>query len=379
MTILDAFRGCLFGGGVGDALGYVVEFLGEYPIFDRFGPDGITSYAPDTASGKALISDDTQMTLFTANGLLVNCTRNAMEQIALPPRFHIEQSYLDWYSTQVNPYFSLRNELQQKKNVSWLWDIPELFHRRAPGNTCMSALHDARITDSVQNYIAHPRNHSKGCGGVMRVAPLAMKQWSSMEELQTEAAQVAAITHGHPLGYMPAAVLCHILNRILFPVTESLCLRDIVAEAKATTEELFRGTPYLTELSRIMDLALSLSENDESDLENIHRLGEGWVAEEALAIALYCSLKYSNDFSKAIIAAVNHKGDSDSTGAIAGNIVGALTGYEALEKKWKKDLECADILLEMAEDLYRVHGLGSEVPLSDESWMRKYRDMCRKA
>lgn len=69
-----------------------------------------------------------------------------------------------------------------------------------------------------------------------------------------------------------------------------------------------------------------------------------------LAIAIYCSLRYKDDFSSGIIAAVNHDGDSDSTGAITGNILGALVGYDAIEEKWKQNLELADIILEMADD-----------------------------
>ena len=61
-------------------------------------------------------------------------------------------------------------------------------------------------------------------------------------------------------------------------------------------------------------------------MDAIHQLGAGWVAEETLAIAIYCSLKYSTDFKKAVTAAVNHEGDSDSTGAVTGNIVGTLRG-----------------------------------------------------
>ena len=62
----DKIRGCLVGGTIGDALGYAVEFIREPQIFSRYGKDGITKYELDNRTGKALISDDTQMTLFTA-------------------------------------------------------------------------------------------------------------------------------------------------------------------------------------------------------------------------------------------------------------------------------------------------------------------------
>lgn len=144
-----------------------------------------------------------------------------------------------------------------------------------------------------------------------------------MKELDREAAEIAAITHGHSLGYMPAAVLVHIINWIVYP-KKTQTLKEIVFEARDTVAEIFAGDKYLKELTDIIDRAVALSENQETDLSNIHKIGEGWVAEETLGIAIYCSLRYQNDFSAGIIAAVNHKGDSDSTGAVTGNILGAL-------------------------------------------------------
>ena len=124
-------------------------------------------------------------------------------------------------------------------------------------------------------------------------------------------------------------------------------------QARDTVAALFAYDPYIGELTDLIDFAITLSQNQDSDLDNIHSLGDGWVGDEALAIAIYCALRYQNDFSAGIIAAVNHRGDSDSTGAIAGNILGAWLGYEALENKWKENLELADVIVETADMLYR--------------------------
>ena len=122
----------------------------------------------------------------------------------------------------------------------------------------------------------------------------------------------------------------------------------------------------------MIDLAVELSENNEPDLANIHRIGEGWVAEETLGIAIYCALRYQNDFSAGIIAAVNHKGDSDSTGAVTGNILGAQLGYNAIDEKWKKNLELHDVILEMADDLCHGCQLDEYSYYEDPDWTRKY-------
>lgn len=368
---LDKVRGSLFGGAVGDALGYPVEFLDEEEIFSRYGENGIREYRLDPTSKKALISDDTQMTLFTANGILIADTKGSMQGIGGMLHDYISKSYLDWLRTQEMTFAESRKKRRGNMDecISWLADVPELYSRRAPGHTCLSALGQCRRGDI-------PQNDSKGCGGIMRVAPLALKQYPAVkiEELDKEGAEAARLTHKHSLGYMPAAVLVHIISRIVYP-TRQQSLKEIVIEARDTAVDIFAGDGYLKKLTEMMNLAVSLSENSESDLGNIHQIGEGWVAEETLGIAIYCALRYQNDFSAGVTAAVNHKGDSDSTGAVTGNILGALLGYNAIEKKWKDNLELADVILEMADDLYHGCQMSEYSHNDDPDRVRKYIHM----
>lgn len=373
----DKIRGSMIGGAAGDALGYKLEFLSEKSIFLRYGERGIQEYALDPLSGKALISDDTQMTLFTANGILVGETRCLTRGIGEMPHQYIQKSYQDWLRTQEVSFEKRKKQDEDVFSVSWLSDVPELYARRAPGNTCISALMQQRIgKGSYGDFIEHPQNNSKGCGGIMRVAPLALKAYPclSIKERDMEAAEIAAITHGHSLGYMPAAVLVHIISRIVYPEKKQT-LKEIVLEARDTAAEIFAGDKHLEELTDVIDRAVALSENKKSDLDNIHQLGEGWVAEETLGIALYCSLRYQDDFSAGMIAAVNHKGDSDSTGAVTGNILGALVGYEAIDEKWKNNLELADVILEMADDLCHGCQMSEDSSYEDPDWIRKYIHM----
>lgn len=378
---LDAVRGCMAGGAAGDALGYAVEFWREKRIFDTYGPEGITEYETDSRSGKALISDDTQMTLFTANGLLAGETRGLMRGIAGPPREYVKSAYYDWLKTQQSTMREVNRHERytEEGGVSWLLDVPELYSRRAPGNTCLDAL--TAKNDNRKDYIRNPANNSKGCGGIMRVAPLALlyrpgENYSGgLRELDLEGAQLAAITHGHSLGYMPAAAVTHIISRIL--TDENPDLKEIVLDARDMMEQLFAGDRHQEELIRIMNLAVELSENAADDLENIHALGEGWVAEETLGISLYCALRYKDDFSAGIIASVNHKGDSDSTGAVTGNILGALLGYSAMEEKWKENLELKDVILEMADDLCHGCQMREYSYYYDPAWECKYIKMHR--
>ena len=335
-------------------------------------------YEKDADTGKALISDDTQMSLFTANGLLVGDTRGAMRGVQGDPRVYVARAYKDWLKTQESTMEKInRNErFTDAGGFSWLLDVPELYSRRAPGNTCLSALQEGT---EYPDYVKAKRNHSKGCGGIMRVAPLAVDYAHvKMEVLDKEAAELAAITHGHSLGYMPAAVLVHILNRLVFPPKEgAMGLREIILEARDTVARIFAGDEHLKELTDIIDRAVALSENELPDLENIHALGEGWVAEETLGIALYCALRHQDDFSAGVIAAVNHKGDSDSTGAVTGNILGALLGYEAIDERWKEDLELSDVILEIADDLCHGCQMDEYSSYVDPAWVSKYIHMHR--
>lgn len=358
----DAVRGCMVGGGAGDALGYPVEFSSEKEIRYTFGEAGITSYQCDKESGLAVVSDDTQMTMFTATGILYGYTRGHMRGIMSDVPDYVLEHYKDWLHTQI--------ESAEGSCQSWLRDIPELYVRRAPGRTCLDALTKGE-----------PVERSKGRGGVMRVAPVGLyidgdSPRVSLEELMKidrDGAAVAALTHGHPLGSIPAAALVHIINRIVYgQCTFGDGLYDIVAECRMVTEKMYAEEPYLPQFLKKLDAAVEFSKNAASDLENIRNLGEGWVAEEAFAIALYCSLRYQDDFSKAIIAAVNHDGDSDSTGAITGNIVGAAVGYQRIDSKWKKNLEFHKLLLTLADDLCygcRMSEYGSYV---DWEWRKKY-------
>ena len=361
----DKYRGCLIGGAAGDALGYPVEFMKASSIYGRYGNEGITCY--DLDGDNALISDDTQMTLFTATGIMLGATRGGIRGIAGPPWGYIHYSLRDWYRTQTERY-----PLSEDLRYSWLDDIPELFSRRAPGSTCLSVLSSEKA-GSVDS----PINDSKGCGGVMRVAPVGLyfgdKKYHSVEEIDRIGAEAAALTHGHPLGYIPAAALVHIIALVSH---SDMPLRSAVDDMLKAIPSEFPADRFTEYFISIISYACDLAASSRiSDIEAIEKLGEGWVAEEALAIAVYCALRYHDDFDQALIAAVNHDGDSDSTGAITGNILGACLGFNAIPEKYIEHLELRDLIIEIADDLYHDCPLDSwniaETP-DEIKWENKY-------
>ena len=104
---------------------------------------------------------------------------------------------------------------------------------------------------------------------------------------------------------------------------------------------------------------------------DITELGEGWVAEEALAIGVYCALHHQEEYAEGVLAAVNITGDSDSTGSIAGNILGALNGEKGIPREWLKKLREYSIVSQTADDLALRFEKNPEGHVT-ENWWRKY-------
>ena len=361
MRSIDKFRGCLIGGAAGDALGYEVEFLRNREIFERFGDRGITEYV--LHGGLARISDDTQMTMFTATGLL-SCKTRGMRSGSLGKyEDEIRRSYRDWYRTQMEHY-----PLPDGERRSWLTNVPALFSRRAPGNTCLSALASEEAAT-----IAHPINNKKGCGGVMRVAPVGLYFANTempIADSDRIGGEAAAVTHGHPLGWLPGAALAHIIRHLAEHDGEPIL--TAVEDAIAALAEVFPEEKHVPEFQATLQKAVELAASDVSDAVAIRKLGEGWVGDEALAISVYCVLKHPDSCDDAIIASVNHRGDSDSTGAITGNIIGSALGLSAIPRKYLDHLELKAELLELADDLYADCRMDADGAFADPTWEAKY-------
>lgn len=359
---LDVIRGSLFGGAMGDALGYPVEFLKREEIIKQFGNNGVCEYVLND-NGIAEISDDTQMTLFTATGILIGITRGKMRGIMGPLEGYVWKSYINWCEMQIG----LKPDGAQ--GFSWLMDVPEMGENRAPGTTCVHAIMKQR-RGSVDN----PLNDSKGCGGIMRIAPVALYlnrtgDINRMQELFETASEVAALTHGHELGWLSSGMAAYIMNQVAYA---GVTVEEATRSAIRFVKEHYSDRKYSEELISIVERALLLAKTTSDDIENIRSLGEGWVAEETLAIAIYCSVKYQDDFSKALCVAVNHDGDSDSTGAVTGNILGAYLGYEKIPTQWKENLECANIIDEIAVDLCHGCIMSEYSSYKDSKWEMKY-------
>ena len=339
--LYQKIAGCLMAGALGDALGYEVEFISWDAIRRRFGEGGIQNLVPE--DGKARFSDDTQMTLFTNEGLVLGYRHKKQTGDTARAEYYIYQAYLCWLKTQ--DYYARKKKTMWDKE-STLLPVPELNVNRAPGNTCLSALRSGEM-----GTMEEPLNHSKGCGGVMRSAPAGFTAFWG-EPLLVGAAS-GAITHGHPDGWIPAGMLSDIVYRIIY--MEEKPLKEIVEDSLQAVQAAWGKTlPQTANFIRLVHRAMELAAGDIPDVDAIHSLGGGWVGDEALAIAIFSCLRHPDDLTAALISAVNHSGDSDSTGAIAGNILGARLGLDAIPKDWIRQLELTDIILQQADDMTKV-------------------------
>jgi ADP-ribosylglycohydrolase len=353
-TVAERMAGCLLGGAVGDALGAPVEFSSLEEIWDRFGHDGVLTMA--AAYGRVgAVTDDTQMTLFTLEGLIRANVRGRTKGICHRPAV-VHHAYLRWLSTQ---------GAGDTMVDGWLVAVPELHHRRAPGTTCLSALGATSAGGAGLGTVETPINDSKRCGGVMRAAPAGFVP-GSPEESFGLGCQLAALTHGHPSGYLSAGVLAATVRGIL----DGASLRAAVDDAAAILSK-WRGHG---ETAEAIGQAIDMSRHGLPAPEELERLGRGWVGEEALAIGLCCALGAA-DFEAAVVAAVTHSGDSDSTGSIAGNILGAIHGAGCIPQRWPDALELRDVIEALAADA--AVEFGSDPPSdgyggATSQWFERY-------
>jgi ADP-ribosylglycohydrolase len=326
ITLRDRYRGCMLGGAVGDALGAGIEFLSLADIRRRHGPRGVNGYVP--AYGRlGAITDDTQMTLFTAEGLLRDRQQPTEGR---DPVAAIWAAYRRWLATQ---------DGHRAADGSWLASHDFLHHQRAPGVTCLSA-----VESGHPGTLSHPVNNSKGCGGVMRAAPAGLADGDPF----SLGCQAAALTHGHPTGQQAAGALALMVSEL----SRGVSLRDAVATAIGRLRQADSGE----ETAAALAAAAAAAQQGRLSADEIGVLGEGWTAEEAgnrHPLRAHCAQLRSG-----VLHAVNHSGDSDSTGAICGNLLGTALSAAAIDRDLVEGLEGSAIISQVADDLHDVFGLG---------------------
>lgn len=336
MTNLDYWDspgcGCMLGLAIGDALGAPVEFSSRAEIVARYGPDGIQDFEPRHGQPAGTYTDDTQMSVATARGIL------------------------DW---RAGPGWATEPgsaaDLDALALAVWgryvEWSRSPECPQGSPGAQTLASIH-AGVPLTLQ----HPVNRwARGCGGVMRVAPLGLIGLGS--HAFEAGARCATLTHRHPISDTASGFLAQLIDHAV--ADESLT--DAVTHAR---EELVRWKRHEATLDAI-DTAVRLATEPVDTYRAIGQIGhvgveeptahgKGWVADETLGIALFCALRYEDDFAAAVRAAVNISGDSDSTGSVTGAILGAALGAEKIPQGWRERVADAELLVDLGSRLAAV-------------------------
>jgi ADP-ribosylglycohydrolase len=298
---MEQVLGMIYGLALGDALGGPVEFWDLKGIRERYGTGGIQE-PPDPA----WFTDDTQMTLAVAEALIA-AGREDLGAIM---------------------------EALSQEFVTWLRS-PE--NDRAPGGAC---LYGARQLEAGVPWWRSGKPNSKGCGAAMRVAPIGYLYQHELPKLRRVAAASALTTHHHPTARLAAVAAAFLVKLAL----DRFSPEDLLPALELETHN------QAGDFDRTLARLESALEMDSQDAALAH-IGDGWVAEEAVLMALYCFLKSPDDFVATIRRGANTQGDSDSIASIAGGLSGAYLGVGALPAAWISRLEKSAYLWDVARRL----------------------------
>jgi len=183
-------------------------------------------------------------------------------------------------------------------------------------------------------------------------------------EIRRLGAEAAALTHGDPAAFLSGAALAHILSRIVWDG-----VTDLDRLAKETCgvirhhfmREYHQAWTLSAKLRYVRYLARTGRE------EGLQKLGGGTAMEVLLGSLWFCLT--AHDPKDAVMGAARWH---PAAGAAAGAILGAVHGEEAIPAQWLEELECASVLRELAEDLFRGCPMMKGSRVFDVEWEEKY-------
>lgn len=343
------FYGGLLGGAIGDALGAPIEFMRFEQVMGFLGEEGVKDYIIPPGHKHALVTDDTQLMLFTAEGLIRSETRakrKKKERTIDETTICVFRAYLRWLYTQ-----GLNTARWSNKDYDgWLVKVSRMHAYREPGVTCLTSL-----GKGIMGTIEKPVSDSLGCGCVMRVVPVGFIE--KKEEVFEIGKRIAAITHGNPTAYLSAATLAELISRIIQGHT---LLESVIGARERLMKEA-----YHEKVLALLDEAIDLAKKKNPSREKIEQIGNGFEAHAVFARAVYAALSYEEDYLKGIRLAVNQSGDSDSIGGITGCILGSYLGIYQIPSEMISKIELHHEIETLASDLMTFYQEGEE-------WLKRY-------
>lgn len=299
----DRFMGCLVGGAIGDALGRMGESLPAWLVRLRFGT--ITQFQSGLlrrVRRAGSVTDDTQLTLCIA--------RSIGDDGRCDPEV-LRRLLSDWYDYRIGPGKATSAAVLRLR-LGLPWD-------RAGSPT------------------------SGGNGAVIRIAPIALV-WHDDARRRQELATWSAIgTHRHPLAISGARLVADAIAFALQRTAERPA--DLITHLlERETDPTWRRT-----LGTVQDMSGGMT------CANLRQLGTSGYVVHTVAAALYLFQTLGDSPQSALVTAVNCGGDTDSIGAVLGNLLGAWHGLRALPEKLRRQVQGKAVLKHEARRLLAIH------------------------
>ena len=256
----ERFSGCIVGAAAGDALGSPVKTLTRSQIKDLYGKKGILKLSPEKRQKTARISDETQMMLFTAHGILwadaaglrtgeANCAD------------YVFLALQQWLYSQTGGTSSI--------DLQWILDdnetgfpcdllgISAFCKKRNPTKQLVQTLAGIK-SENDYGRKRRPINQNKLFDCLPRAIPAGLYFYSEPELAFSVGCDLAAITHSHPTGYLATGCLSAIIAFI--------CKGNTIERSVLNTMKILKEHDGFEECFAALDKALSLLDEETSPL-----------------------------------------------------------------------------------------------------------------
>jgi ADP-ribosylglycohydrolase len=171
----------------------------------------------------------------------------------------------------------------------------------------------------------------------MRAYPFGLIFADDLEKAENWAVEHSKLTHRDPIALAASAAMAVGMARVRQRQPLDLVTSEMVAAA----------CRYSARTAAMMATAIEEARAGVGPKETLERL-EGWAAHEAIAAAVYIFTRHPDDPAAAILEGANTPGDSDSLATLAGALVGARCGIDALPTDWVREVERSAELHELA-------------------------------
>ena len=357
----SAWRGCLLGLAVGDAMGYTVNSHTLEEIREDYGPNGLQGYDP--VNGYADVTSYTQLAAFTANGLLYGLTMGRSKGTMSPFINYIARSHWEWACSQ-------QMMDRPARTVCWLFREKSLCRRHCVDTRMKEVILRKQFGTPEERYnsMSTPSTITAAVGVGMFYDPADMDR----AEINRLGMEAVALTHGDPMAYLPGAAVTGLISAVLADADTPLesLVEKVMEEFTAQFDPQYHR--YVSQITGLVKQAVSMSRDPSlAPVDAMERL-QCKNGAQVLAGAVYALLTGGEDFDASLITAVNHSGASAAVGALVGAVLGARMGVEALPEFYLECLECGEVLQELADDLYQGCPIETGDVFFDDEWDGKY-------